>query len=47
MSIEPVDVPLFHGNGIENTFKQGDIVFIPAETFHAVKARGSETYIAV
>ncbi len=35
------------GDGNESNFKQGDVIFIPAGTFHAVKARGSQTYIAV
>jgi mannose-6-phosphate isomerase-like protein (cupin superfamily) len=31
------------GEGEENGFKQGDLILIPAETFHAVKTCGSQT----
>ena len=35
------------GDGNEKNFKQGDVIFIPAGTSHAVKARGNQTYIAI
>jgi mannose-6-phosphate isomerase-like protein (cupin superfamily) len=35
------------GDGNENGFKQGDVFLIPAGTFHVVKTRGSQTYIAI
>jgi len=35
------------GDGNENSFKQGNVIFIPAGTPHAVKARGDQTYIAI
>jgi len=35
------------GDGNEVSFKQGDVIFIPAGVWHAVKARGDKQYIIV
>lgn len=35
------------GDGNEKNFKQENVIFIPAGTFHAVKARGTQTYMAI
>jgi mannose-6-phosphate isomerase-like protein (cupin superfamily) len=35
------------GDGDEKSLKAGDVVFVPAGTFHAVKPRGPKTFIGV
>jgi quercetin dioxygenase-like cupin family protein len=35
------------GEGNESKFKKGDVIFIPAGTPHAVKARGKKPYIGI
>jgi quercetin dioxygenase-like cupin family protein len=35
------------GDGKESSFKAGNVIFIPAGTFHAVKPRGNQTFIGV